>query len=204
MNINKIIVASNNRLETLEQLQHGEKFNTWVLGTTIATWLASTAASSVQPNGMAAMSLGMACFASATAYATLLIQENLRKKTVKNLENTIITEGNDQEKVKASELQAVEKSNAKKRVGYILGGIGVSIGSYYAIKYVTPELGVAWMKSALIFIGATASTTLSSKVIEKSEQASAERFSIAERIAKRNGVDMGVVQPTVSNAKFKL
>lgn len=204
MSIDKVLVASNKRLEIINKIQKSENVNNWAVGASLVTWIGSVAADSIAPNGTAAMVIGSAFVTSVAAFVALQVQKELRKKSICNFENAIIDHGKDKEKRQGAHLNATQKLNTKITWAYTVGGIALAAVGYQTIEAVAPSLGVAWMKSALIVSTALASYKLGTKAANTAYEARVERSTLAERIAKRHGVDANIItEPKVATVKFK-
>lgn len=203
MNIEKITFASNKRIEILHKINKNNPVIDWVMGGTVATWVAASVALSVQEDGTAAKSLGVAFLVGAAALTGLYVKHQSLKKSVSNLENNIIEEGRNKEKRQAEKLHRIEKFNRKATLGYSVGSFGVAMGGYYAIAAVVPELGISLVKSALIVAAAIGGYKLGKSAAKKGFDARMERLSIAERVAKRHGVDINTTTAPKVAAKLK-
>lgn len=204
MNIDKVLVASNKRIETLRKIQKNNALSPWAFGAALSTWLASATLDTIQPGATVNMVVGAAFVPAITAATFLLVKNGLHTKSVKNLENTIIEEGKDKEKRQATAFNATEKLNNKTKWGYTIGGIVVAGAGFQVIEAVVPSLGVALMKVALIVATSTAAYKLSTGAAEKAAKANEERFNLAQRIAKRHGVDINTTTDAkVATVKFK-
>lgn len=204
MNIDKVLVASNKRFEIMSKVQKSETVNNWVLGATLATWLGTIASESITPSGTATIVVGSAFITSAAAFAALLVQKGLRKKSIRNLENAIVQEGRNKEKREGAQLNATQKRNTTVRWAYTVGGIAAAAVGYQVIESVVPSLGVAWMKAALIVSTSLTSYKLGSKAATTAFDAGVQRSALTQRIAKRHGVDVNTTtEPKLATLKFK-
>lgn len=186
MNIDNVLVASNKRCDIMCKIQKSETVNNWVVYAFLATWVGAVAADSIAPTGTTAMVVGSALVTSAAAFAALRVQKGLRKKSIRNLENTIIGEGKDKEKRDGARFNATQKLNTKIMWAYTVGGIATAAIGYQAIEAIAPSLGVAWMKAALIVATSLTSYKLGSKAADKAYEAREERSSLADKIVKRH------------------
>lgn len=203
MNIDKVTVASNKRIEILHKINKNNPVLDWAVDAAVATWVAASVASAFEADGTPAKLLGVAFLVSAAALTGLYVKQQSLKKSVSNWENSIIEEGNSKEKRQTEKLQGIEKFNRKATLGYSVGSFGAAIGGYYAIAAVVPELGISLVKSALIVAGAVGGYTLGKKAAKKGFDARMERLSIAERVAKRHGVDINTTTAPKVAVKLK-
>lgn len=204
MTIENVLIASNKRFEIMHKMQKSEALNTWATNTSLATWVGGVAANSIAPNGTVAIVIGSAFLTSVAALTALQVQKGLRKKSIRNLETTIIEHGKEKEKHQAARLNATEKLNNKIIWAYSLGGIAMAGVGFQVIEAFAPSLGVAWMKAALLISTGFGSYKLGSNAAEKAGDAREDRSTLAERIAKRNGADINTTtEPKVSTVKFR-
>lgn len=203
MNIDNILVARNKRLEIMQKIQKTEKLKNGAFWTSVATWMASVGVDSVQPGSQVSDAVGLAVIASVSALVALYTQQTIRKKSLKNIEYSIIEEGTDKEKHNGAQLRADETRNNRTELAYVLTGAAVALGGFQVIEAIVPSLGVAAAKAAVALATSVAAVKLGSNSVHKAAEIRQERLNLVQRIAKRKGVDLTPPQATKAAVKLK-